>query len=109
MSSMILYGTLGCHLCEEAQALLNDWFGENAKNIDYIDVAVSEKLVSHYGIRIPVLSNGRSELDWPFSRDEVSALFGQAKQRQAKNRSLAEQPSTVELKQRRVFDISAKK
>lgn len=77
MSKVILYGTLGCHLCEEAKTLLFDWFGEGAKSIEYLDIAVSENMVEQYGVRIPVLSDGQLEVDWPFEYHAVCSLMYQ--------------------------------
>ncbi|MBL4832382.1 MAG: glutaredoxin family protein [Alcanivorax sp.] len=71
--SFVLLGTEGCHLCEDATAILV----AAAQGLDITvyqdDIAVSEDLVTRYGVRIPVLKNETSgaELDWPFSFDEV--------------------------------------
>ena len=77
MSAILtLYGTEGCHLCEDAQAVLTDigltWQG--------IDIADDDALLTRYEIRIPVLArqdNG-AELNWPFTRDDVLRLISDA-------------------------------
>jgi len=73
---LILYGTEGCHLCEDAQAVLADiglaWQG--------IDIAEDDALLARYDIRIPVLArqdNG-AELNWPFGREDVLRLINDA-------------------------------
>jgi Glutaredoxin-like domain (DUF836) len=69
-SSFILFGTEGCHLCEDAQSLL-----ENIKcTYQPIDIMTDETLLSLYGIRIPVLLHQvtKSTLNWPF--DEATLL-----------------------------------
>lgn len=64
----VLYGTGGCHLCEEAESLLLTlarsrplaWRGQ--------DIIEDEALVTRYGEAIPVLYDRQDqrELRWPF-------------------------------------------
>jgi glutaredoxin len=66
-----LYGTTFCHLCEEAEAILQG-LGIEA---EHIDIAESEDaLMEKYGTRIPVLQrvDTGAELGWPF--DAAMAL-----------------------------------
>lgn len=66
-----LYGTAFCHLCDEAQALLQ----ETPATVEYIDIAEHEAALERYAIRIPVVrrpDNG-AELGWPF---DAQALAG---------------------------------
>ena len=73
MKDLILYSTLGCHLCEQAETLLLQL------NITYqkIDIAEQEKWQEHYAIKIPVLLNTpkQQELCWPFTIEEIQALI----------------------------------
>ncbi|HEY0268285.1 MAG TPA: glutaredoxin family protein [Methyloradius sp.] len=72
MINLTLYGTSGCHLCDEAQALLNKLEDEYSLNIQMMDIADDESLVEVYGIRIPVLINvDKSELSWPFTENDL--------------------------------------
>lgn len=67
-----LFGTLGCHLCEVAEALLMP-FVEHGLLVELIDIAEAEEMVERYGLRIPVLrrcDNG-AELNWPFDAEQV--------------------------------------
>jgi hypothetical protein len=57
-----LYGTSGCHLCDEALGIL-ERMGIDAA---YIDISGNEELMEKYGMRIPVLKRKYAELDWPF-------------------------------------------
>jgi len=60
-----LYGTYGCHLCDEAEALCRAHPGLELRKIDIAD---DTGLMERYGVRIPVLrepASGR-ELGWPF-------------------------------------------
>ncbi|MCP1446817.1 hypothetical protein J3D54_005949 [Pseudomonas sp. GGS8] len=71
-----LFGTVGCHLCEVAEALLMS-FVENGLLVELVDIAENEDWVEDYGLRIPVLrrlDNG-AELDWPFDADQVVAFL----------------------------------
>lgn len=74
MPSLILYSTLGCHLCDEAEAILN-LLKENAFDIRWqrVEIADSDELIEQYGIRIPVLRIDEKDLEigWPFSAEDV--------------------------------------
>lgn len=71
-----LFGTLGCHLCEVAEALLMP-FVENGLLVELIDIAEHEEMVEQYGLRIPVLRrcDSGSELNWPFDAEQVVAFL----------------------------------
>ncbi|MDI3355886.1 glutaredoxin family protein [Pseudomonas sp. UYIF39] len=71
-----LFGTVGCHLCEVAEAMLME-FVERGLMVELVDIAVNEDWVEDYGLRIPVLrrlDNG-AELDWPFDGEQVVAFL----------------------------------
>lgn len=69
MAEFILFGTEGCHLCEEAEEVLAQ-LGMKAEKTDIMD---DEDWQRRYGIRIPVLLNPSSgrELGWPFSLEQL--------------------------------------
>ncbi|WP_252273055.1 glutaredoxin family protein [Pseudomonas subflava] len=71
-----LFGTLGCHLCEVAEALLMP-FVQHGLLVELIDIAEREDWVEQYGLRIPVLrrNDTGAELDWPFDADQVVAFL----------------------------------
>jgi hypothetical protein len=74
--SWILYGTEHCHLCELAEHLLTEILGTHFSKVDIAD---SEDLTHHYGVRIPVLVervSGR-ELNWPFDSDTLGAFISE--------------------------------
>lgn len=73
--ALLLYGTTGCHLCDQAEALLQTAAGARALAWRYVDIALDDALVARYGTRIPVLCtpDGR-ELDWPFSLLDILRL-----------------------------------
>jgi glutaredoxin len=69
MNHYTLFGTEGCHLCEDAAALLvaaNLTF----ESVDIIDDAIAWQ---RYSTRIPVLLNPEKnqELNWPFDARQL--------------------------------------
>jgi len=65
---MILYHTEGCHLCEQAMALLQQC------QVDYqvVDIVFDKKLVALFGTSIPVLENPKGQyLNWPFTHSDI--------------------------------------
>lgn len=72
----LLYGTLGCHLCEEAARELIDVLPVDGITVLEVDIALDDGLMAQYAYTIPVLrrcSDGR-ELHWPFTAADVQAL-----------------------------------
>ena len=67
-----LFGTLGCHLCEQAEGLLMPLVVRGLL-VELLDIADDERWVDEYGLRIPVLRRADSgeELDWPFELEQV--------------------------------------
>lgn len=72
---LVLYGTRGCHLCDQAEALLRQASGARAIEWRYVDIALDDALVVRYGTRIPVLvTGGGQEMGWPFSLLDILRL-----------------------------------
>jgi hypothetical protein len=72
-----LFGTLGCHLCEVAEAMLMEFVEKNGLLVELVDIADDERWFGAYSLRIPVLRriDTGAELGWPFSADEVVAFL----------------------------------
>ncbi|QBF27688.1 glutaredoxin family protein [Pseudomonas tructae] len=72
-----LFGTLGCHLCEVAEALLMP-FVEHGLLVELVDIAEHEGMVDTYGLLIPVLRrcDTAAELRWPFDAEQVVTFLG---------------------------------
>lgn len=72
MSRLLLYYTEHCHLCDEAEALLQaaGFGGAYAK----IEIADDPGLLELYEIHIPVLKrlDDAMELYWPFGQRELA-------------------------------------
>jgi glutaredoxin len=64
-----LLTTAGCHLCEQAQALIQR--AAPRLELVLVDIGEDDVLIEQYGTRIPVLRQGGRELDWPFSLLDV--------------------------------------
>lgn len=74
MLQLQLLGTLGCHLCDDAEQVLLSSLDLNCVQVEIIDIAESDALFERFGMRIPVLRHESSDscLDWPFQAAEVS-------------------------------------
>lgn len=71
-----LFGTLGCHLCEIAEAEIMPLV-EHGLLVELVDITDPEDLTEAYGLRIPVLRRIDTgvELDWPFDTQQVVAFL----------------------------------
>lgn len=69
----ILYGTSACHLCEEAEAIIQPIQQIFGFMLHKIDIAESDTLITEYGTRIPVLYCNRTtqSLEWPFDEAKL--------------------------------------
>lgn len=62
-----LYSTQGCHLCEQAFEMLR----VIGVIPEVIDIAYNDALYERYGVTIPVLHCEGSEINWPFSNEQL--------------------------------------
>ena len=86
MNEYNLYGSQGCHLCEQALALcLTVIPNDQLHQIDIVDQETvpheSRTLVELYGVHIPVIeklntqsSTTNTKLFWPFSLEQLTQL-----------------------------------
>ena len=67
-----LFGTLGCHLCEVAEAELLPLV-EHGLLVELVDIGEHERLIDDYALRSPVLRrvDTGAELDWPFDAEQI--------------------------------------
>ena len=84
MKTLYLYTTLGCHLCEEAELMMEPLLREKGFKLKKIEISESEKLVEQYGIRIPVIglpghpehnTGEPAELGWPFDLNQLKQFL----------------------------------
>ncbi|NKF51160.1 glutaredoxin family protein [Shewanella sp. WXL01] len=72
-----LYHTDGCHLCELAQALIEQALLEGAQvSYQLIDICDQQTLADKYGTSIPVFSDGQRDLNWPFDLEQLQQFIG---------------------------------
>ena len=75
----ILYGTSGCHLCEEAEAMINR--AMKNQNIIFLkqDIVEEDDLLHQYALTIPVFKClvTQQELNWPFTEELIIAFIRQ--------------------------------
>jgi hypothetical protein len=72
---LMLFGTSGCHLCEQAELIVNACV---ADGVESVDIAEQEQWQERYAVRIPVLYDLESgqELGWPFDLAKVEDFIG---------------------------------
>lgn len=80
-SALELLGTPGCHLCDEAEKLLQTAARARGFGWRYVDIATDDGLLATYGERIPVLRAGVDEIGWPFSLLDVLRLVERSQPR----------------------------
>jgi glutaredoxin len=75
---IVLYERNGCHLCEEAAAVLDETLGTDG--YARIDIDASDDLVVRYGFRVPVVAvDGQDRLEAPIRADELRRLLKAAR------------------------------
>ena len=62
MPTVTLYGKPGCHLCDEARAVVLELRSRRRFDLEEVDVSVDPGLHRLYGERIPVLALDGEEL-----------------------------------------------
>ncbi|WP_101757131.1 glutaredoxin family protein [Oceanicoccus sp. KOV_DT_Chl] len=69
MKNLILYSTVGCHLCEQALAIIMPLI-QGEYLITEVDISESDLLMARYGVRIPVIlrEDSGAEIGWPFDQ-----------------------------------------
>lgn len=80
IQAVTLYGTSACHLCDQAEALLQEALAIRPQwTYLKVDISESDQLFERYGLLIPVLAlaDGR-ELRWPFSAGALAAFLDEA-------------------------------
>jgi hypothetical protein len=80
MQELILYSTLGCHLCELALDEIEPCIKNTNITIKEVDIADDPQLLEQYGTSIPVAYIKQSDvrLYWPFDREQVAVFLKDA-------------------------------
>ena len=75
---VILYGRVGCHLCDQARRMLERVAGETGQAFTEVDVDTDPDLVERYGELVPVVTvDGVQQGYWQIDAGRVRrALAG---------------------------------
>ena len=76
MGQLILYYTEFCHLCDEAETILQAaGLGESYRKVEIDD---DPALLERYEVHIPVLrrNDNQQELFWPFDVQKLAVFMG---------------------------------
>lgn len=81
MINLLLFGTSGCHLCDDAhQLIIASVFSKQAKiDCQVIDIIKHEQWLKKYSLRIPVLyhPDSEAELAWPFDAQQLDDFLSE--------------------------------
>lgn len=75
MITLTLYSTVDCHLCDEAQILLQASVCAEDFILQKSDIRKDKSLLIKYRYTIPVVACDERELAWPFDREKFEAWF----------------------------------
>ena len=77
MIRLLLLSTSGCHLCEQAEQIIDDCLPNDSVTVEVIDIAEQEQWQARYAVRIPVLfyPETQQDLGWPFEQAQVRAFI----------------------------------
>jgi glutaredoxin len=56
VATVVLYSRPGCHLCDEARAVIEAVRTEVGFDLEEIDIESDDTLIRDYGLRIPVVA-----------------------------------------------------
>ena len=80
MIKLILYTTLGCHLCEQAREIIKHSKYSEYIELELTEIADSDELTKRYGVSIPVvrLDGKEEEIGWPFDVERFDGWFAES-------------------------------
>jgi glutaredoxin len=77
MSEVILYTRVGCHLCEDAEAVLRRLRAERPFELRLVDIDRDPELARRYGVRVPVVAvDGEDLFEYEVPLDLLRARLG---------------------------------
>lgn len=73
MTTILLYTTDACTLCDNALSMIKVCINKQTQRLSVIDIVEHDDLIERYGDKIPVLyrADKHSQLNWPFSPADV--------------------------------------
>jgi glutaredoxin len=76
MSEVILYTRVGCHLCEDAEAVLRRLRAERPFELRLVDIDRDPELADRYGVRVPVFAvDGVEHFEYEVPADQLVTLL----------------------------------
>jgi glutaredoxin len=76
-AKVVLYSKPGCHLCDDAHAVLDEVRRELPFELDVRDISKSRKLIEAYGLDIPVVTiDGAEVFRHRLTADQLRAALG---------------------------------
>jgi glutaredoxin len=73
---VVLYTRAGCHLCEDAEAVLRQARAETPFELRLVDVDSDQALADRYGVRVPVVAiDGVERFELQVPEDELRHLL----------------------------------
>jgi hypothetical protein len=77
---LLLFGTSGCHLCEQAVSIINECMADDFDlMLEGIDIAEFDHWQTQFALRIPVLYHPETQQDlgWPFDHKQVRKFISE--------------------------------
>lgn len=73
IQALTLYSSIGCHLCEEARAMLQHIIEHHqlSAEINEVDVLSDDDIETRYAHHIPVVAINGVEMGYPFTLPEL--------------------------------------
>ena len=76
MTEVVLYGKAGCHLCDDARAVIDEVRAGREFKLSEVDVSLDPVLHARYGERIPVVVvNGVEAFELGLSAPELERVL----------------------------------
>ena len=76
MTEVVLYGKAGCHLCDDARAVIGEVRAGREFELSEVDVSLDPVLHARYGERIPVVAvNGVETFELGLSAPELERVL----------------------------------
>jgi hypothetical protein len=80
MMQLLLFGTFGCHLCEQAEQIIKECLPDSLDlTLEIMDISGHEQWEEQYSLRIPILYHPetKKELGWPFDDWQVKEFINE--------------------------------
>jgi glutaredoxin len=85
---VLLYSKPGCHLCDDARAIVASVCADLGESFDEVDITTSEELMRAYGEQIPVtLVDGEQHDFWRVDAGRLRAALTETGAPEASDRS----------------------